>query len=190
MARSTGGRGVRPSSLVLGVVLIGLGLLFAAIELFDLVFDVDVGRYLWPFFVIVPGVLLLAAGVTVRGDAGPGLVIAGSVVSTTGLLLFFHSVTGWWATWAYAWALIAPTSVGVAMTAFGLVRAQQQFVKPGLRLVAIGAILFVVGFVFFELILDISGFGLGRLGTLLLAVLLIGLGIGALALGLLRSRKE
>jgi hypothetical protein len=137
----------------------------------------------------VPGIVLLVVGLTAGADGGPGLAIAGSIVTTVGTLLFFQNLTGLWATWAYAWALVAPTAPGIGMILHGLVTGQGQTVSAGARLAAIGLILFAAFAVFFELIIGLSGFGLGRIGVACVPVLLIGVGLLILVRGVLRSRR-
>jgi len=95
-----------------------------------------------------------------------------------GLLLFYQNPTGHWQSWAYAWALVAPTSIGLAQIVYGTFKGRAELVKTGLRVATVGGIMFLIGFFFFELVLGISGFGLGGLGW---AVLLIGAGVLLLA---------
>jgi len=182
-------RRLNTGSLVTAIVLIVLGGFILLLQIIGPVLDLDLGHYLWPFFVIVPGFILLVVGLTIAADGGPGLTVAGSVVTMVGVLLFFQNLTGWWATWAYAWALVAPTAPGIGLILYGAVTDQSRTISDGLRLVTIGLILFAVLGVFFELIIGISGFGLGRLGVVCGPVLLIGAGALILLRGLFRSRK-
>ncbi|MBC7237994.1 MAG: hypothetical protein H5T69_19295, partial [Chloroflexi bacterium] len=106
------------------------------------------------------------------------LVIIGSLVSATGSLLFYQNTTGHWESWAYAWALIAPTSIGVGLLIYGALHKRQDLVKTGTDLATIGLILFGALALFFELILGIGGFGLGHIAwpiLLIVAGLLLGL---------------
>jgi uncharacterized membrane protein HdeD (DUF308 family) len=73
---------------ILGGLLILTGVVFLAGELFS----VDLGEAFWPFYVIAPGVVLVALGLTQRH--GSGLTIAGSVVTMVGLLLLYQNATG------------------------------------------------------------------------------------------------
>ena len=149
--RATRRRGV--SSLAAGGVLVALGVLL----LLGQVFDIRLGRYLWPCYIIVPGVLLFAISLTLD-QAGEGVAIAGSIVTMLGLLLLYQNTAHHWQSWAYAWALVAPTSIGLGQAIYGLLKSRQQVVKSGLALARIGGIIFVVGAVFFELVIGISGF--------------------------------
>ena len=85
--------------------------------------DLDPSAWLggsgWTLFVIVPGVLLLASGLLTDRPAALGLTIAGSIVTTIGLLLLAMDQTDRWDAWAYAWALI-PAAAGVGLVLHGL----------------------------------------------------------------------
>jgi hypothetical protein len=161
--------------MALGGVLVIVGILFVLGQLFN----IHLGRFLWPFFIIVPGVLLFVFALTARGSAGEGLAIFGSVVTMTGTLLLYQNTFDHFQSWAYAWALVAPTSVGLGQIIYGSMKDREQMVVNGRRLAAIGGVIFLVGVIFFELIIGISGFGLGRLGlgSYAWAILLIGLGV-------------
>ncbi|MBN1583754.1 MAG: hypothetical protein JXA89_23815, partial [Anaerolineae bacterium] len=65
----------------------------------------------WPFILIGLGtMLLLAAALTgVAAKAIPGVIVGG-----LGWLLCWQNLTGAWASWAYAWALI-PCFVGLGL---------------------------------------------------------------------------
>jgi len=58
-------------------------------------------------FVIVPGVALLVLGLAVPSEGGLGMAIPGGIVLTVGLILAFQDSTGTYASWSYAWALVA-----------------------------------------------------------------------------------
>lgn len=59
-------------------------------------------------------------------DAGRGLAVAGGIVTMTGTILLIQNTTGLWASWAYAWALIFPTSIGLGLLVYGLLRGQWE----------------------------------------------------------------
>ena len=141
------------SSLAAGGLLVALGVLL----LLGQIFDFRLGRYLWPFYIIVPGVLLFAISLTMD-QTGEGLAIAGSIVTMVGLVLLYQNTTGHWQSWAYAWALVAPTSVGLGQVVYGALKSRQHVVKSGVGLARIGGIIFLVGAIFFELVIGISGF--------------------------------
>jgi len=158
----TGGSGAGVALIVFGIALL-MGRLF----------DFSLGAVLWPFWVIVPGVALLALGLSLK-NGGDALSILGGMVSVTGLILFSQNLIGHWQIWAYAWALVAPLGAGLGLGLYGMVHDAAKSRQDAMQLIKIGLIMFLVGAVFFELVIGISGFGLGRLGW---PVLLIGLGV-------------
>lgn len=169
-------------TIILGIALILVGILVAVGQ----ILDVSMGRFLWPFFIIVPGAFALYGGFRAQSPAGEGLMILGSLVTITGTLLLFQSITNLWATWAYAWALIAPTGVGLAELMWGNKTNNQAKRSSGLNLIRIGMIIFFVGLVFFEMILHISGFGIGYIP---LAVILLIAGISLIVFSVIKPRK-
>jgi hypothetical protein len=157
------------SGKLLGALLIALGVLFFLGQLFR----IDVGHWGWPFFILVPGAALFALGMASDNHVSHPLIILGSVTTAVGVLLFYQNMVDHWESWAYAWALIAPTAIGIGEMIYGSVKGHAEAVTTGTRLVTIGLIIFAVGAVFFELVIGIGGFGLGGW---VWAILLIGLG--------------
>jgi hypothetical protein len=145
------------SGVVFGMLLVALGVIFFVAQWLR----IDVGHWGWPFFVLLPGLGLIAVGIWARDEASQGLIIVGTVVSAVALLLFMQNATDRWSSWAYAWALIAPAAVGVGQIIYGTVKGHPEAVKTGMRLAGIGLLLFVAGAIFFELVIGIGGFGLG-----------------------------
>jgi hypothetical protein len=182
---SAGGIGAgRVAALFVGLALIGLGGLLLLGEVLHLNF----GSYLWPFFIIAPGVLLFALSLFVgTSGGGEALAIVGGILTTIGSILFFQNATGLWATWAYAWALIAPTSIGVSQVVYGLFKSRRDLVKSGLSVAGVGLTMFLVAGAFFELALNISGLNLGPMGF---AVFLIGLGVVLVLINLVRGLRK
>jgi hypothetical protein len=135
----------------------------------------------WPFFVIVPGLVLLGLSLVPTPPRGLGLAIAGAIVSTVGLVLLYQETTAHWESWAYAWTLVGPGAAGLGLLGYGLVYRQRDLVPVGARMVAIAAAMFVVGYWYFE-----SIFATGRapldLGTWW-PVALVVLGLAVLAAG-------
>jgi hypothetical protein len=142
----------RQRTIVAGVLLIALGAAFLVNNQLNL----DWNRYGWPVFVIAPGVFLLLVGLAIRNEAGLGMAIPGGVITSVGLLLAFQNATGAWASWAYAWALVAPGSVGVTLSAYGLLHRRLDLLDAGLRTAATGLGLFVGFGLFFENIVGID----------------------------------
>lgn len=143
--------GQRPISApaVLGVLLIALGA--GTLILRDLGYNLfgTIGSWGWPFFIIVPGVVLLAASLVPAPPRGIGFATAGAIVTTVGTLLLYQSRTGHWESWAYAWALI-PLAAGVATLAYGLLARERGMVTTGTTMAIVAAALFLAGAWFFE----------------------------------------
>lgn len=170
--------------LAVGLGLIVLGILFLAGQLLGF----NVWGIVWPFFIIVPG-LLFFVGMVTLGKNGAPLAIPGSIITMIGLILLFQTLTGQWQTWAYVWALIFPTSVGVGIAIAGLWGDDPRAARAGGTTALIGAIVFLGFAVFFELLLNLSGLRSGPLGRLILPVLLIGAGFVTLLFALLPRRR-
>lgn len=161
--------GLTRANAVFGAALIVLGIAFLIGELLD----ITIGQYIWPFFVIVPGIMLFLGALMLDEEVGQAVAMVSGIVTMVGLILLAQNITDAWASWAYAWALVAPTGVGVGLWLFGAVKERADMVKSGKDLVKVGLTIFVVAAIFFELVIGINGFGLG---TYALPLLLIGLG--------------
>ena len=160
------------TNFVLGGVLIVLGAVFLVSQLFG----IRLGHYVWPFYIMVPGVLLFIFALSAEGEQGGAIAIFGSVVTMVGLLLFYQNMANHFQSWAYGWALVAPTSIGLGQMLYGTLKERAQMVRDGKRLATIGVTIFLIGAVFFELIIGISGLGIGRIGRFVWPLLLIGAG--------------
>ncbi len=155
-----------------GLFLIGLGLFFLLAQFLNLA----VWRYLWPFFIVGFGMLFFA-GMVLTGREGStgGLAIPGSLFVTMGLIFFFQTVSNHWASWAYAWTLLAPTSIGVGLMIHGWWNNRTQMYQPGLILIGLGIAMFVIFGGFFELVIGIAGFA--SPARILWPLMLIALGV-------------
>ena len=176
-ARRRGG-----SSTALGIVLVVVGVFALGI----VVFGIDLTSYGWPLFVIIPGLTLLVVGFV---GLGPGASIPGGILTMLGLVLAYQSATGDWPSWAFAWALVAPFGVGLGVYLQALRDRNQGALRRGRNLMFAGAIIFMIGFVFFESILGISGTDYGIFGKAALPALLIIIGIILLVRSVQRSRR-
>ena len=173
-----------------GALILGGGLLFMGILLmFGRLIGISFGVFLWPFIFIVPGVLVFLTALSTESSSGEGLSILGGILTMLGIVFLVQSTTGWWASWAYAWALIAPTSVGFAQIVYGTRKDRDAIVQSGNRLVNIGLTMFAIGFVFFELILGVSGFGLRRFGLPVFPMMLIFAGLVIVFRSFKKNRK-
>ncbi len=174
MPNSTSRKPVR-SDLIAGTVLIIVGIVFWLNQFYAL----RLGIFSWPLFVIVPGVLAFVFALSLEEKSGKWLAHAGSIITMAGLLLLYQNTFRHFQSWAYAWALVLPTSIGIGQVIFGSLKNSESDVVTGKRFIKYGLTLFALGFVFFELIIGISGFGLNKIvfGTYLFPALLIALGV-------------
>ena len=181
---STSSSGNR-AGVVVGAVLILVGLLFLA----ERTLGVELGRFGWPLFVIVPGILLMAWSLTVPGREGSGLAVSGAITTVVGLVLAVQNATGLWATWAYAWALVGPGATGLGLIFYGTARRQRDLVSAGLRSLGSGLALFAIFGLFFEGIIGLSGEPF-LIGSDLLPVALIGLGVVLVGWSVVGGRRR
>jgi hypothetical protein len=171
-----------PSTAVIGMVLVLVGVVLFAGQWLDIGFD-DVG---WPFLVIAAGVVILVLGLFVANEQG--MVIGGTVVTTVGLVLLYQDRTGLWQTWAYAWALVGPAASGLGLAVWGLRSSNGRDVRNGTWGMLGGLAFFAVGFLFFEGFIGLSGDRLG-LPEWLLPAVVIAIGVVILGRGLLERRE-
>lgn len=176
------GRRSGGSSMALGVVLVVVGLFALGI----VVFGIDLTQYGWPLFVIIPGLTLLVVGFV---GGGVGASVPGGIVTMLGLVLAYQSSSGDWASWAFAWALVAPGGVGLGLYLQALRDRNPAMLRRGRTLIFIAALIFMIGFVIFESILGISGTDYGIFGKAALPGLLIVIGIILLVRSIQRTRQ-
>jgi hypothetical protein len=157
-----------------------LGLLLLAVGAWILVarfIHINMGAWLWPFWVIVPGGLIMALGFRDTQRSGEGLVTFGSIVAVTGIILFVQNMTGQWQSWAYAWALLFPGSIGLGQYLWGKRTGNAAAVASAEKALRVAAVLFIAFGIFFEVVLGIGGFRLGSAGRIVVPVLLIAAGV-------------
>ena len=111
------------------------------------------------------------------GKQAAGLAIPASVVSAVGVILLFQSITDHWESWAYAWALIFPTAVGLGMYLYGVRAEDEDTRERGKGMLRVGVIMFVLLGVFFETLFAAGGPLFGRIfwpgAVILLGIYLI-----------------
>lgn len=144
----------------LGLTLIVAGCVWLA----GTFFQIDVGEILWPFFIILPGGILLAFSY-LTGFGTEKLSIAASVVSAVGLLLLYQNTFSHFESWAYAWALVIPCAGGFGLYLNGAKYKQVKQIKFGQRLMVAGGLAFAAGALFFEMIININGRGVHELSV-------------------------
>ena len=158
------------SSLALGIVLVVVGVFFLVMR----IYDIDLSTYGWPLYVIIPGLTLLVVGFV---SLGSGAIIPGGILTMTGLVLAYQNSTGDWASWSYAWALVMPGGVGLGIFLAGLRNRDPKQLRQGRSLIFWSVLIFMIGFVFFESILGVSGVDYGIVGRAALPALLIVIGV-------------
>ncbi len=164
----------RRASITGGIVLILLGILFLASEVFPNVFTF----WQWPFFVIGFGGLFMVWAIL---SGTGGLAVPGTIISGIGGILYYQSATGDWTSWSYIWALI-PGFVGVGVLLANLIDGKiREAFTDSITLILISAMLF---FAFG------TAFGLEHNVAQYWPVLLILLGIIALVKTLIPGKKK
>lgn len=162
------------SGIVGGIILILLGLLFLASEIFPDVFTF----WEWPFIIILVGLVFLLWAVL--GGVG-GLAIPGCILSGIGGILYYQNTYDAWGTWSFIWSLI-PGFVGLGIMLSGLIDKdfKGQFFS-GFTLLVISAVLFFAFGSFFGLAHEVAKFW---------PVLLVLLGLISLIRGIVRNKKK
>lgn len=98
---------------IIGLLFIGLGLLFTLTNLGFLQISMSL---IWPIFLVIPGLLFEYGYYSRKKD--PGLLFPGAILTTLGLIFFFHTITHF-AYIQFLWPLfILPT--GIAFLQFYL----------------------------------------------------------------------
>jgi len=170
------------SGIALGVVLVVVGLFYLAVQ----VAEIDLSSFGWPLFIIIPGLTLLIVGFV---SLGTGAAIPGGILTMVGLVLAYQNSTGNWSSWAYAWALVAPGGVGVGLFLQGLRERNIGLIRQGRSLMLIALLIFLIGFVFFESILNLNGMNDLPVVRAALPALFIIIGILLLARSIRNSRR-
>lgn len=125
----------RKTSIVGGIILILLGLLFLASELLPEYFQF----WDWPFIIIGLGVVFFIWAI-ISGTGG--LAVPGAILSGIGGIFYYQNMSGDWASWSFIWALI-PAFVGIGVIISGIIdRNYKEAISGGLTLIIISAILF------------------------------------------------
>jgi hypothetical protein len=163
----------RKSAIVGGVILILLGLLFLANEIFPNIFNF----WSWPFILIAVGLVFLFWAIFSQTG---GLAVPGMILSGLGAIFYYQTFTENWESWSYIWALI-PGFIGLGVFLGGIIDKKfKEGLNSGLTLILISAILF---FAFG------SAFGLQHGIIMYWPVLLVALGVIALIRALTSKKK-
>ncbi|MHB8958544.1 MAG: hypothetical protein ACYDAN_02845 [Candidatus Limnocylindrales bacterium] len=153
-------------------MLVVVGSIFLALQ----VGNYTLGPDAWPLWLIVPGVAMVAGALFIPSRGGLGLAIPGAILAIVGGILWVQATYDLYATWAYAWALVAPTGPGLAMLLYGAVHRDADLARDGLGATLTGLGLFLGFGLFFEGVVGISGHRIENLDQVL-PYAAIGLGV-------------
>ncbi len=170
--------------LAIGAALVVLGAAWMVAQLVD----VDLSDW-WPAFILVPGLAVAAWGLALSGGARTAALVVGFQLIGVGGVLWIQNAQDLWATWAYAWALLWPGAVGAAIWLAGRLNGDPSETANGRRVMTVGLVIFIVGFVFFEGIIGISGDAV-PFADVLVPVVLIALGIMLLVPGIRKGLRK
>lgn len=147
--------------VIAGAILIGLGTIFLISSLLPGFSFWS----LWPFFIIVPGGLMLLPAL--RGDRQTaGLAVPGTIITGTGVILLYQNITGHWGSWLYVWTLY-PAFLGFGLWLTGRNNNDPEAKRTGKKFMTGG----IGAFILLALL-----FGLCSGGFSWWPLLLIGLG--------------
>jgi hypothetical protein len=171
------------SGAALGIVLVVVGI-FALLVAMS---GVDLTQSGWPLFIIIPGLTLIVVGFIRIGAVA---TIPGGIVTMLGVVLAYTNSSGDWPFWAYGWSLVVPFGIGLGAYLQAMRDHDQNALRTGRTLLAVGLMIFLIGFVLFESILGISGRDyFGPVGKAALPLLLIIVGVILFVRSVQRSRR-
>jgi len=140
----------RRGPLAVGAILIIIGAAVLAARQLTLELD-------WLTWPLIVGVGIFVVAVLIGGQAGSGFAALAGIVTMVGVVLAVQRDTGAYASWAYAWALVAPGGVGLGLLLYGLLTGQWRIARSGFGALFAGVVLFLVLFVFFEGVVGLNG---------------------------------
>jgi len=127
-------------NIATGVVLILLGAWFMALQMVPSLRAFAYSNQFWPLPIIAVGAVL---GLLALVLWVPGMWVPACIVVGIGGLLFWQNLTGNWASWAYAWALI-PGFSGVGIVLSGLFGRDRRTITGGLWTIFNSLIIFAI----------------------------------------------
>ncbi len=131
-------------------------------------------QYIWPVFIMLPGLPLLYIAWNAEEVARVRLIFPGIIITGTGFVLQYQLITGHWHSWTYAWALY-PVFFGLGLAFQGRRLNVKSDVRTGRLMLAGGLAVFFILWLLFETVV-FSGQYQGVMGYLL-SGLLIGGGV-------------
>ena len=87
MSNHSNNQGLSGVFIGLGVLLMVLGALFLVVQAVGF----DLGRFAWPFFVMVPGLAVFGAGLAIGGPSGERITPLGAAVTMVGMILLYQN---------------------------------------------------------------------------------------------------
>lgn len=177
--------------MTLGIARGGLvsGVLLGLVLLIDPLTGRNPWAVIWPFCILLPGLAFFVVTLGGGRSAAP-LAIPGSILTTLGLILFYQNTLGYFQSWAYAWALVAPGAAGLGLFLFGRWGGHAVVRQVGAYLAAAGLGLFVCLAAIFEVGIFRSSLA-ARVGwPLLLIAFGLAVAAGSLAHALARRERE
>jgi hypothetical protein len=166
------------TQIVLGVLLVLLGLWFAAVQQVQVLRDWVASQWVWPFYVVGAGALILLIGLL---TSAPAMAIPACMVAGIGGILYYQLRYNDWDTWSFLWTLI-PGFVGLGTVLTGLFGVDTRHnLGRGINLLAVSAVMFLVFATLFKRLTILGPYGP--------AALLILLGLYVIGRSLGRSRR-
>lgn len=163
-------------ALVGGALLILGGIALLVVQVGGITLD-------WPVWIVISGAATIGIAV-IAGFAGPsaaevgqGFAAVGGIILAVGLVLGWQEANDAYASWAYAWALVAPGGVGLGLAVYGLVHGRGKVLRDGLTTMAVGIGLFLAGFLFFEGMIGLTVGTDSELTTWIVPMGLVALGL-------------
>ena len=142
----------RQRSIASGLLLILIGLVFVAFQVFPGFREYIPLQFTWPMILIIIALGLLVLG-ALTGTVD--MLVPTCILSGIGTILYFQDagrIT--WQSWAFLWTLI-PGFAGLGVALAGLLKWKQSEIYDGLRTMLVSAVLFLV---FGSLLGDMLGF--------------------------------
>lgn len=150
------------------LILAGGAILYAQLT------DVNWLGYIWPLFIMLPGLPFLYTAWTAEEPSRVRMIFPGAIITGTGFILLYQLITTHWHSWTYAWALY-PVFFGLGL----IFQGRRLNIKPDVRMgrwmLAGGLGAFILLWLLFETVV-FSGQYQGVMGYLL-ATVLIGSGL-------------
>lgn len=141
---------------------------------------------LWTLFVILPGLPFLFFALTGNKRLA-GLIFPGLIISGSGLILLYQSIFNHFESWAYIWTLY-PGLIGLGLLFMGGRTRKNDLTKIGQNMMRGSVTVFAGLGLFFELLIFSNI--LSGLGSLLVPVALIGMGVYLLNKGDDRNKEK